>query len=114
MFRIYTHLFLLFIVIQLLPDFPSPVGQQPAVHAGGVEEVEAGESPHHVPRQEVRQADHAVGAGLLHTPALARGSDSDHGQMVTRYQVQILELSVLIDSQCERASHKLPKKASYL
>ena len=57
----------------------SPVGQQPAVHAGGVEEVEAGESPHHVPRQEVRQADHAVGAGLLHTPALARGSDSDHG-----------------------------------
>ena len=84
MFRIYTHLFLLFIVIQLLPDFPSPVGQQPAVHAGGVEEVEAGESPHHVPRQEVRQADHAVGAGLLHTPALARGSDSDHGQVVTR------------------------------
>ena len=65
-------------VIPLLPDFPSPVGQQPAVHAGGVEEVEAGESPHHVPRQEVRQADHAVGAGLLHTPALARGSDSDH------------------------------------
>ena len=74
MFRIYTHLFLLFFypVTWLVP---LPVGQQPAVHAGGVEEVEAGESPHHVPRQEVGQADHAVGAGLLHTPALTRGSE---------------------------------------
>ena len=92
MFRIYTHLFVLFTVISSMridtffgsSDSTIPVGQQPAVHAGGVEEVEAGESPHHVPRQEVRQADHAVGAGLLHTPALARGSDSDHGQVVTR------------------------------
>lgn len=46
------------------PD--APVIEEPVVHAGGVEEVEAGQAPHHVPRQEVPQADHAALAAVLH------------------------------------------------
>ena len=38
----------------------APVIEQPVVNTGGVEEVEAGQAPDHVTREEVPETDHTV------------------------------------------------------
>ena len=52
-------------LMQLVACGP-PVIEEPVVHAGGVEEVEAGQAPDHVAGEEVPEADHAVLAPVLH------------------------------------------------
>ena len=43
----------------------APVIEEPVVHAGGVEEVEASQPPHHVTRDEVPETDHTTLASIL-------------------------------------------------
>ena len=55
----------------------APVIEEPVVHAGGVEEVKAGQPSHHVTRDEVPKADHTTLAPiLLLIRALARPEHS--------------------------------------
>ena len=55
----------------------APVIEEPVVHAGGVEEVEAGQPSHHVTRDEVPEANHtALAPILLLIWALARPENS--------------------------------------
>ena len=44
----------------------APVIEEPVVNTGGVEQVEAGQSPDHVTREEVPETDHAVLTPILH------------------------------------------------
>ena len=47
----------------------APVIEEPVVNTGGVEQVEAGQSPDHVTREEVPETDHAVLTPVLHQAA---------------------------------------------
>ena len=62
----------------------APVIEEPVVHAGGVEEVKAGQPSHHVTRDEVPKADHTTLAPiLLLVWALARPEHSTSFSVLT-------------------------------